>query len=49
MIDSRTMEDDAGYMYGEEGGYGPYIQDSDILDRPDLFYGAPGRLVWVDG
>lgn len=25
------------YMYQEEG-YDPYLQDADILDRPDLFY-----------
>ncbi len=36
------MEDD-GYMYGGDDGFG-YIQDADILDRPDLFYGAPGKL-----
>ena len=40
MVESQQMEDE-GYMYADEG-YGPYIQDSDILDRPDLFYGAPG-------
>lgn len=35
------MEDmNDAYMYGDEG-FG-YIQDADILDRPDLFYGAPG-------
>ena len=37
------MEDmNDAYMYGDEG-FG-YIQDADILDRPDLFYGAPGEL-----
>ena len=35
------MEDiNDGYMYGDEG-FG-YIQDAEILDRPDLFYGPPG-------
>ena len=41
MVETRQMEDD-GYMYGGDDGFG-YIQDADILDRPDLFYGAPGR------
>ena len=41
MVESRQMEDmNDAYMYGDEG-FG-YIQDADILDRPDLFYGAPG-------
>lgn len=40
MVESRQMEDmNEGYMYGDEG-FG-YIQDADILDRPELFYGAP--------
>ena len=43
MVESQQMEDDAAYMYAEDpAGYSPFIQDSDILDRPDLFYGAPG-------
>ncbi|XP_006812486.1 kinesin-associated protein 3-like [Saccoglossus kowalevskii] len=41
MVESRQMDDNEGMMYGDEG-YGPYIQESDILDRPDLFYGHPG-------
>ena len=42
MVESRQMEDlQEGYMYGDDG-FG-YIQDADILDRPDLFYGAPGK------
>ncbi|XP_070538501.1 kinesin-associated protein 3-like isoform X1 [Ptychodera flava] len=41
MVESRQMDDSDGLMYGDEG-YGPYIQESDILDRPDLFYGHPG-------
>lgn len=46
MVESRQIEDvgDA-YMYGDEG-YG-YIQDADILDRPDLFYAAPGKLASI--
>ena len=41
MVETRQMEDiNDGYMYGDEG-FG-YIQDAEILDRPDLFYGPPG-------
>ncbi|XP_064649316.1 kinesin-associated protein 3-like isoform X2 [Lineus longissimus] len=40
MVETRQMEDNEAYMYGDEG-IGSYIQDADILDRPDLFYGAP--------
>lgn len=38
MVESQQMEDGDGIMYGDES-YSPYIQESDILDRPDLFYG----------
>ncbi|ELU10175.1 hypothetical protein CAPTEDRAFT_219515 [Capitella teleta] len=44
MVESRQGEgmDEEGYMYPEEPGFGGYIQDSDILDQPELFYsGAP--------
>ena len=37
------MDENDGLMYGDEG-YSPYIQESDILDRPDLFYGQQGEL-----
>ncbi|XP_071948132.1 kinesin-associated protein 3-like [Antedon mediterranea] len=37
MVESHQL-DDEGLMYGDES-YSPYIQESDILDRPDLFYG----------
>ncbi|XP_033122038.1 kinesin-associated protein 3-like [Anneissia japonica] len=37
MVESHQLDDD-GLMYGDES-YSPYIQESDILDRPDLFYG----------
>lgn len=38
MVESQQMEEADGVMYGDES-YSPYIQESDILDRPDLFYG----------
>ena len=41
MVESRQMDENDPYMYGDDS-LGPYIQDSDILDRPDLFYGVPG-------
>ncbi|XP_022085406.1 kinesin-associated protein 3-like [Acanthaster planci] len=41
MVESRQMDENDGMMYGDEG-YSPYIQESDILDRPDLFYGQQG-------
>ncbi|ESP00888.1 hypothetical protein LOTGIDRAFT_140251 [Lottia gigantea] len=38
MLESRQVGDfNEGYMYSDDG-FDPYIQDSDILDRPDLFY-----------
>ena len=43
MVESRQMEDMSdSYMYGEEP-FHPYLPDTDILDRPDLFYSAPGE------
>lgn len=40
MVETRQMEDMADpYMYPEDE-YDPYLQDADILDRPDLFYGG---------
>ncbi|XP_041482280.1 kinesin-associated protein 3 [Lytechinus variegatus] len=41
MVESQQIDDGEGLMYGDES-YSPYIQESDILDRPDLFYGQPG-------
>ncbi|XP_072014617.1 kinesin-associated protein 3-like [Amphiura filiformis] len=41
MVESQQMDENDGVMYGDEG-YSPYIQESDILDRPDLFYGQQG-------
>lgn len=38
MVETRQMEDMADQYYADEG-YDPYLQDTDILDRPDLFYG----------
>ncbi|KAJ8300672.1 hypothetical protein KUTeg_022191 [Tegillarca granosa] len=42
MVETRQIEDMGDpYMYPPEDGYDPgYLQDADILDRPDLFYGG---------
>ena len=49
MVESRQMEDMSdSYMYGEEP-FHPYLPDTDILDRPDLFYSAPGESNWYYG
>jgi hypothetical protein len=37
MVETRQMEDMADQYYGDDG-YDPYLQDTDILDRPELFY-----------
>ena len=47
MVESQQMDESDGMMYGDEG-YSPYIQESDILDRPDLFYGQQGIITTVD-
>ena len=42
MVETQQLEDDQ-LAYADDG-YGPFIQDSDILDRQDLFYAnAPGN------
>ena len=48
MVESQQIDDgEGGLMYGDES-YSPYIQESDILDRPDLFYGQTGMLLqWI--
>lgn len=40
MIENAQQEEDIGYGYDD--AYEPYLQDTDILDRPDLFYSGPG-------
>ncbi|KAL8617694.1 hypothetical protein ACOMHN_039642 [Nucella lapillus] len=51
MVETRQAEDMSdGYMYPEDN-MDPYLQDTDILDRPDLFYGPDGydQAVMLDG
>lgn len=46
MVETRQAEDMSdSYMYPDDN-LDPYIQDADILDRPELFYG-PGELVII--
>ena len=51
MVESRPADDDYGDYagYPDEGPmYDPYLQDADILDRPDLFYGEDfDALGWL--
>lgn len=45
MVETRQVTDMGDpYMYPEEG-YDPYLQDADILDRPDLFYDGKALLI----
>jgi len=42
MVESQHIEDDT-VLYGDDpsGGH-VFFQDSDMLDQPDLYYGAQG-------
>lgn len=51
IVETRQAEDMSdGYMYPDDN-LDPYLQDADILDRPDLFYGPDGydQGVMLDG
>uniref|UniRef100_A0A0L8IB51 Kinesin-associated protein 3 n=1 Tax=Octopus bimaculoides TaxID=37653 RepID=A0A0L8IB51_OCTBM len=51
MVESRQMEDNnESYLYGDEG-INPFLHDTDILDRPELFYGTTGfdPVMMMDG
>ncbi|XP_023931109.1 kinesin-associated protein 3-like [Lingula anatina] len=48
MVESRQIEDNEAFLYGDDS-FGSYVQDSDILDRPDLFYGSPGDVLEMGG
>ena len=48
MVETRGYEEmQEPYMYPEEG-YDAYLQDADILDRPDLFYPGIVYKHWPD-
>ncbi|XP_068096280.1 kinesin-associated protein 3 [Hyperolius riggenbachi] len=39
MVESRQMDENEQYLYGDEP-IEPFIHEGDILERPDLFYSA---------
>ncbi|CAG5115680.1 unnamed protein product, partial [Candidula unifasciata] len=51
MVESRQMDEfaDSGYLYPDEHDLDPYLQDADILDRPDLFYEGYDSSIMMDG
>uniref|UniRef100_A0A8C1SWE0 Kinesin-associated protein 3a n=1 Tax=Cyprinus carpio TaxID=7962 RepID=A0A8C1SWE0_CYPCA len=46
MVENRQMDEAEPFMYGDDGE--PFLQNSDILERPDLFYSADG-IIPADG
>lgn len=38
MVENREMDEAEPFMYGDDGE--PFLQNGDILERPDLFYSA---------
>ncbi|KAM4721447.1 kinesin-associated protein 3 [Rhinophrynus dorsalis] len=47
MVESRQMDENEQYLYGDEP-IEPFIHEGDILERPDLYYSAEG-LIPSDG
>ena len=44
MVESQHIDDDA-VMYAEDPSSGHvFLHDADMLDQPDLFYGAQGMI-----
>ncbi|XP_056620193.1 kinesin-associated protein 3a [Triplophysa dalaica] len=46
MVENREMDEAEPFMYGDDGE--PFLQNGDILERPDLFYSADG-IIPADG
>uniref|UniRef100_A0A8C1D9Y4 Kinesin-associated protein 3a n=1 Tax=Cyprinus carpio carpio TaxID=630221 RepID=A0A8C1D9Y4_CYPCA len=46
MVENRQMDEAEPFMYGDDGE--PFLQNGDILERPDLFYSADG-IIPADG
>jgi len=43
MVESQHVDEDA-VMYGDDPADGHvFLHDADMLDQPDLFYGAQGK------
>lgn len=38
MVENRQMDEAESFLYGDEGE--PFLQEADVLERPDLFYSA---------
>ncbi|KAG8556308.1 hypothetical protein GDO81_018016 [Engystomops pustulosus] len=43
MVESRQMDENEQYLYGDEP-IEPFIHEGDILERPDLYYNAEGLM-----
>ncbi|XP_077308726.1 kinesin-associated protein 3 isoform X2 [Lithobates pipiens] len=43
MVESRQMDENEQYLYGDEP-IEPFIHEGDILERPDLYYSAEGLM-----
>ncbi|KAM4022314.1 LOW QUALITY PROTEIN: kinesin-associated protein 3 [Anomaloglossus baeobatrachus] len=41
MVESRQMDENEQYLYGDEP-IEPFIHEGDLLERPDLYYSAEG-------
>uniref|UniRef100_A0A673IBC1 Kinesin-associated protein 3-like n=1 Tax=Sinocyclocheilus rhinocerous TaxID=307959 RepID=A0A673IBC1_9TELE len=46
MVENQQMDEAEPFMYGDDGE--PFLQNGDILERPDLFYSADG-IIPADG
>ncbi|XP_077076782.1 kinesin-associated protein 3a isoform X1 [Siphateles boraxobius] len=46
MVENRQMDEAEPFMYGDDGE--AFLQNGDILERPDLFYSADG-IIPADG
>ncbi|XP_073712292.1 kinesin-associated protein 3a [Misgurnus anguillicaudatus] len=46
MVENRQMDEAEPFMYGDDGE--SFLQNGDILERPDLFYSADG-IIPADG
>uniref|UniRef100_A0A8C5QMW2 Kinesin associated protein 3 n=1 Tax=Leptobrachium leishanense TaxID=445787 RepID=A0A8C5QMW2_9ANUR len=43
MVESRQMDENEQYLYGDEP-IEPFIHEGDILERPDLYYSSDGLI-----
>lgn len=45
MVENRQMDEAEPFLYSDEGE--PFLQGADILERPDLFYGAGHKSISI--